>query len=234
MLIPRSAGRGPIDRLSAPLQNSGMPQRLEKISKIFVSDDHPICLSGLEASIKATFSQPVTVQLFLSGQSLLEQFAVSRPDLVLLDLHLAGTSGVNALKELRKLEPDLPIMVITASREPHNLMAAVQAGAKAVLSKSHDLETFRKSLLHVLGTDVTSTLIDTSLQDLMKNDSNVDLTPREWEVLSEIARGLTNEDIALRLNCAVETVKSHRVKLGQKTGSRNRSELTAWYLQRKN
>lgn len=189
---------------------------------------------GLELSLKPFLPPQVEVDRLGTGQAVLDRFRAIKPDLVLLDLNFPDMSGLKVLKELRQENTKVPILVITSSREASVIRNVIELGANGVLSKAHRLESFRMALQHIFNPSSKTTLLDTSVQEILNEQASSDLTPREWEVLALIARGLTNDDIANELKCSLETVKTHRSKIGQKTSSRNRAELTAWYLQRKN
>lgn len=205
-----------------------------KTSRILICDDHPVCTVGLEFVARSYFPANTEIQSFFSAGEVRKSLSLYTYDLAILDLQLPDISGVQLIQEVRERDPHLPVVVVTASRDINLLGSLQKVGVKAILSKAHTKNIFVSALKHALNPMSRGLFIDDNLKDFFEQESRYELTAREWEVLAYIAKGLTNEAIANELKCSIETVKTHRAKLGQKTSSRNRAELTAWYLQRKN
>ncbi len=202
------------------------------MKNILICDDHPICQIGLETSLRRVLGGQIQVRHASSGQSLLTQVEEQAPDLICLDLNLPDASGVQFIPRLHEVAPQAKIMIITGSDKSTLLNFALSTHVNALISKSYSLEGISEALAEVMKDQGGETFLDPTMQQLLQKNESEKLTPREWEVIHLIAQGCTNRDIAEKLKCSIETVKTHRMNLGQKISARNRSELTAWYLQR--
>lgn len=206
--------------------------RLQRsFKKILICDDHPICQLGIEFYFRNLLTDFLEVIKADSGQQMLELFKRHEPDLLVLDLMLPDVSGLQLLQALPDCTGKTQILVITSCDDPIVLRQVLEAKIDVLLWKSHSVETFKEALLHLRNSAPTTKYIDPAIARALEQPTTDILTKREWEVLALIAKGLTNESIAKNLGCSIETVKTHRANLGIKTSSRNRAELTAWYLQ---
>lgn len=207
---------------------------LTSVHDILICDDHPICQLGVECRLVQSLTGPFQVRTVNSLKSLIEALDLKKTDLLFLDLHLPDAHALESVVAVIQRYPEIPVIVVTSCQDRgplERLRDWVQAGKlKALLWKTHDFERFQRALSAAL-TPATH-FIDPDILKSLENFRPERLTPREWEVLELIAKGLTNDSIAKALNCSVETVKTHRSNLGYKTSSRTRSELTAWYLNR--
>lgn len=201
---------------------------------ILICDDHVICQIGLETLLRSVLGEQIEIRYASTGQSLLAGVLQCPPELICLDLGLPDTSGAQLISHLHEKAPQVKIIVITGSDKPALLQFVLSAKVDALLSKSYSLEGLRDALDWINSTSSEDQpFVDPIIRQYMEVNESEKLTPREWEVIHLIAQGCTNRDIAERLKCSVETIKTHRMNLGQKISARNRSELTAWYLQRK-
>lgn len=200
---------------------------------ILICDDHPICQVGLAHSLRLIFEEPPEIRTVSNVKSAIENIRHKNPDFVFLDLGLPDGSGVQIIPEIRKISPKTDIVVVTGSDNPGLLLQALGCEIKALVSKSLSHEQLKVVLNQLKSRKQESPVVDSAIQSLLPSTESEELTPREWDVIALIAEGLTNRDIAEKLNCSIETIKTHRSNLGQKISARNRAELTAWYLQRK-
>lgn len=205
---------------------------LNKLQKILICDDHPICQAGIQFSLQKLVPSTVKFLTASSGKNMLALFQEQQPDIVVLDLNLPDISGIELIKKLQDRPTQVRIIVITSCEDVWTLSQIQKTNINALLWKTHELDTLQAALNHVQNHAKQTPFIDPNISRALNTPETSLLTVREWEVLSLIAKGLTNEAIAQRLACATETVKTHRSKIGQKTMTRNRSELTAWFLQR--
>lgn len=203
------------------------------IRDILICDDHPICQMGVESYLREFLPDSLRIRKSEFGKNTVELFQTQPPDLLVLDLALPDISGLEVLRTVKHSSPDVPVMVVTSCEDLSALRELKKSGANAILWKSHRQSVFQDALRSLQTTAAeTKTFIDPDIQRAFDKPPAGGLTKREWEVLELIAQGGTNEAIAKTLGCSLETVKSHRANLGQKTQSRNRAELTAWFLQR--
>lgn len=199
---------------------------------IIICDDHPICVHGVKFFLHQILGSSIEIREAHDGKNMTVLFRNRRPDLLFVDLNLPDLSGFDLIKQVSEGDNSIPIIVVTSRDDSRILLQVKAQGVKAILSKSHTVETLREALCHI--PEKSEPYLDPEIIKILSKPNSDGLTKREWEVLELISRGFTNEAISKELGCSLETVKTHRANLGQKTSSRNRAELTAWYLQRKN
>ncbi|GAA1084693.1 response regulator transcription factor [Tsukamurella strandjordii] len=172
------------------------------------------------------------------GQQAADEFARTRPDLVLMDLRMPGADGIVGITHIKAQDPDAAVVVLTTFDDDDHLYPALQAGAAGFLAKDIAPEELLDALRRTLAGDVplspatVKRLIGQAL--VARTDTpaspavpaaEYSLTAREREVLALIGQGMSNAEIAAELHLAVTTVKSHVTNLLAKTGSSTRLQL---------
>lgn len=200
----------------------------EKFS-VLVVDDHPIMRLGIAAIINAQPDMRVCAQAG-TGEEAVEMFREHRPDVTLMDLRLPGMSGVDALKVIRRDDPSARCVVLTTYEGDEDIHQALAAGAAAYIIKamSHDALVDALRRVH-LGRRFLPSPVARSLA--MRNP-NSDLSPREREVLSLMAHGKSNKDIAAALRITEATVKCHVSVVLERLGVSDRTQAVIAALQR--
>ena len=174
--------------------------------RLMVVDDHPVVRFGLVAILGAEPDLVVVAEAG-TGEEAVELFRKHQPDLCLIDLRLPKMGGADAIRAIRREFPDSVFMVLTTFRGDEDIHRAMSAGARSYLLKgmSDDelIDAVRKT--HA-GQKCLPTPV---LESLANRKANVDLSPRELQILSLITMGRTNKEIAVELNITVGTVKWH-------------------------
>ncbi|KRE58048.1 two-component system response regulator [Paenibacillus sp. Soil750] len=161
-----------------------------------------------------------------------------KPDVVLMDLNMpAGMDGLTATTELRRLMPDLAILILTMHDDDEYLFRAIHVGASGYILKSAPHEELLTAIRSVaegnayLYPTATKRLMNEYIERL-KQGENVDtfgsLSEREREVLALIAKGFSNKEIAEQLIISVKTVESHKSNVMEKLGLKTRPELVKY------
>jgi two-component system response regulator NreC len=161
-----------------------------------------------------------------------------KPDVVLMDLNMpAGMDGLTATAELRRLMPDLAILILTMHDDDEYLFRAIHVGASGYILKSAPHEELLTAIRSVaegnayLYPTATKRLMNEYIERL-KQGENVDtfgsLSEREREVLALIAKGFSNKEIAEQLVISVKTVESHKSNVMEKLGLKTRPELVKY------
>ena len=191
--------------------------------RVLVVDDHTLFRRGLIALLAGDARFQVVAAAGDAGQA--QHLAADvQPGVILLDNHMPGVSGVDALPGLRAAAPAARLLMLTVSEDELDLAAALRGGAHGYLLKTMDSDMLAAAILRtmageaVVSPEMTSKLVSAfQSQQVETNSSGVDtaadpihsLSPREREILAHIARGASNKEVARQLGIAETTVKIH-------------------------
>jgi DNA-binding NarL/FixJ family response regulator len=192
--------------------------------RIFSVDDHPLLREGLAAIID---NQPdmALVGQASSAQEAILQFRKHQPDVTLMDLRLPDKSGVEATIAIRAEFPEARIIMLTTFEGDVEIQRALEAGARGYMLKSMPPKELVEVIRQVhAGKKRIPPQLAAELAEHMSDD---DLTAREIEVLSQIAGGNRNRDIAEKLFITEETVKVHVKHIMDKLGASDRTQAVA-------
>ena len=203
--------------------------------RVLVADDHPLYREGLTLALTAMPDVEVVGEAG-DGESALALAAAAEPDVVLMDLHMPGMSGVEATRRLADSHPDVAVLVLTMLDGDDSVFAAMRAGARGYLLKGADRAEIARALAAVAAGEVVfSAGVATRVRAFFARAGRdrqllspfPDLTDREREVLDLVARGLTNSAIASRLVVSEKTVRNHVSNVFTKLAVSRRSEAVA-------
>lgn len=201
---------------------------------ILIVDDHPLMRRGVRQllELEPTFNIVAEASNGNEAITFASQFS---PDLILLDLNMKGLSGLDTLKALRNEGVDARIIVLTVSDSRNDIYALIDAGADGYLLKDSEPEQLLSKILQAAnGENVFSDIIHEYLATRDKQtDPFESLTERELDVLQEVARGMSNKQIAVHLHISEETVKVHIRNMLRKLNVRSRVAATVMYLEQK-
>ena len=196
----------------------------KKRIRILIADDHTVVREGLVSLVKRK-SDMVVVAEASNGREAVDLWKQHRPDVTLLDLRMPEMDGVSAIKEIRELDPNAHIVVLTTYDGDEDIYRAVKAGAKAYLLK----DTARDALVDcVRKVNAGETYLPAPLAaKLAERVSGDALTAREIEVLRRLAAGKSNKEIGAELFISEGTVKSHVKSVFTKLDVVSRTEAVA-------
>jgi two-component system response regulator NreC len=202
--------------------------------KILIVDDHAIVRSGLTTLLNNHKTMEVVGEAAEGNEAIAKALEL-KPDVVLMDLSMPhGKDGLTATSELKKLLPDISILVLTMHDDDEYLFRAIHSGASGYILKNAPHDELLSAIHSIalgnayLYPTATKRLMSEYLEKL-KHGENTDiydtLSEREKEVLGWIAKGYSNKEIAEHLIISVKTVESHKSNLMEKLGLKTRPEL---------
>jgi NarL family two-component system response regulator LiaR len=198
---------------------------------IVLVDDHRVVARSLKAYLES-FQDLKVVGIATSGEELLKQIQEWKPQVVLQDLLMpGGMDGVETIRRISECAPSVKVVALTASTDEARMMGALRAGAAGYVRKDAEPEVL---LAAVRAVARGKTYIDPSVsrQLLRTTVPHEDLTPREIEVLRQLALGRSNKEIADALSIGDETVKTHVGNVFAKLQVENRAQAIVQALKR--
>ena len=200
-----------------------------KTVRILVVDDHKIVRTGLKTLLAAERDFEVVAEAD-DGAAAVRAAREQAPDVVLIDLMMPGTDGETAIAKLHAEMPSVRTLVLTSYGSSDLLARALKAGASGAVLKTADDEVLVTAIRAVAEGQI---FLSPDVRRLLKQDPPVPpFTPRQAEVLSSLARGLTNADIACQLGICEARVEEHVNAILTKIGAANRTEAVALAFQR--
>ncbi len=174
--------------------------------RVMIADDHPLLIEGV-ASVLGTQDDMALVCEASDGCEAVAQFQAMRPDVVLMDIQMPRLDGIEAARQIRRLDPDARIIILTTYRGDVQALSAFSAGAQGYLLKS----MLRADLLTAIREVVAGRrwIPPQIAKTLAEHVTDASLTNRELQVLDRVAEGRSNKLIAHELGITPDTVKAH-------------------------
>ncbi|WP_404392021.1 response regulator [Humibacillus xanthopallidus] len=199
------------------------------MTTVVVVDDHRLVRAGLRTIIDASADLEVVGEAG-DGAQAVTVVSEAHPDVVLMDLSMPGVDGIEAIRRLRAAGLVMPVVVLTSFAEAERVRSALEAGAVGYLLKDSEprdvLEAVRAAAAGHAPLDPRVTRV--LLPSADRGGSEVSLSGREREVLSHVARGLANKQIARTLGISERTVKVHLGNVFRRIGVSDRTSAALW------
>ncbi|GIH74785.1 response regulator [Planobispora longispora] len=200
--------------------------------RLLIVDDHPVVREGLRGMLESD-PRVVVAGEAASGDEAVVRAREFTPDVILMDLRMPGGDGVSAISRILADRPESRVIVLTTYETDQDIVRAVEAGAAGYLLK----DTSRADLLAAIvsaarGETVLSPSVATRLVARMRAPAAESLSRREKEVLSLVARGLTNAEIGKELFISETTVKTHLLRVFGKLGVSDRTAAVTTAMDR--
>jgi DNA-binding NarL/FixJ family response regulator len=205
----------------------------ESKKSILLVDDHPLVREGIATLIRTTPDLVIAAEAGSAAEAL-DVLRVQRPDLVLLDITLPGTNGIELLKDLHARHPKMHILVLSMHEESVYAERALRAGAHGYIMKQEAGSKVIEAIRRVLSGElyVSPALAVRMVKLFVANKQGKDtrtsverLSDRELQVYTHIGNGLSTREIATTLCLSVKTIQTYREHIKSKLGLRNATDL---------
>jgi len=219
----------------AELTKPSAPHHYSVTTKIAIVEDNATLRQYL-ADFVAGAPGNKCVGAFGSTEEAIVKIPALKPDVVLMDIHLPGETGIACTARLREKMPNLQVIMLTVYKDTNMIFQALKAGACGyVLKRSDDAEILEAiAEVRAGGAPMTHEIARMVVRSFAGTPGGSDetsrLSPRESEILAMVAEGLSNKEIAARLNIGFTTVRTHLIHVYEKLHVRCRTEAAAKYL----
>lgn len=207
-------------------------------SRVLIVDDHPMVRDWLGILIGKQTDLTVCGEA-ASAREAMQLVAAQKPDIAIVDLSLEGKSGLELIKDLKALHPNLPILVLSMHDESLYAERVLRAGARGYVAKREATDKVMVAIRRILGGDiyVSDSLSAKIVRQAITGGESVAASPlsrlsdRELEVFQFIGRGKSTRQIAEMLNLDVKTIESYRTRVREKLGWESSRELLQHAIQ---
>jgi DNA-binding NarL/FixJ family response regulator len=194
------------------------------VTTVLVVDDHELVRRGL-LDLLGTADDLTVVGAAVDGEDALRLAEQTQPDVVLMDLSMPGTDGVEATRRLARVSPGSRVVVLTSFSENERIVAALEAGAVGYLLKDVEPDELLRGVRAAARGDAP---FSPRAARVLLPRTGHDLSPRERDVLRLVAEGLPNKTIARRLGISEKTVKTHLTSVFTTLGVTDRTSAALW------
>jgi len=204
------------------------------VIRILIADDHAILRRGLKEILLGEYKDAIFAEAG-NAQEVLAEVRKQAWDLVILDITMPGRSGLDLLRDLKQLRPELPVLVLSMHPENQYAKRVLKSGAAGYMNKETAPKELVTAIRKVLdgGRYVSAALAEKLASDLSADAARLPherLSDREFEILRMIASGRTVSQIAEELHLSVTTVSTHRARILEKMDMANNAELMRYAM----
>jgi len=202
------------------------------VKRVMLADDHAVVRRGLRTLIEGVPGWEVCAEAS-DGNEAVTLAAESKPDVLIMDLSMPGLGGVDATIQIRKVLPQIEVLILTMHESDRLAGQALRAGARGYLLKGESEDKLMEALdaLSRHQPYFSPSVSETLLQGYLHSEPTHDLkqlTPRERQIVKLVAEGKSNKVIASVLNLSIKTVETHRSAAMHKVGAKSAADLTLY------
>lgn len=208
--------------------------------KLIIADDEMLIRTGLKIMLEASGNVEV-LALAESGRAAFEACKEDKPDVVLMDIRMPESNGIEGTKLIKEAFPEVKVLIVTTFQDTEYIVEAVQNGASGYLLKDSSPEAILDGIKVALSGKV---VMDTVISEALLTNTTVEkpatfdaekwgLTPREVELIQQVAQGLSNKEIAQALFLSEGTVKNNISTILSKLELRDRTQLVIFAYENK-
>lgn len=204
--------------------------------KFLLIDDHKIIREGLKQILLMHFPSS-SFDEGSSAEYVTNLITTSNYDLVICDLSMPGRSGLDVLKQVKEIHPDLPVLILSMHPEEHYAVRALRAGAWGYVNKSDGAEVLIPAIHKILQgrkyipPDVAEQLVDNLSGGTNTEQVHETLSSREFDVFKLLVEGKSISDISQQLSLSLSTVSTHRARILTKMNMKSNAELVKYAIQ---
>jgi len=214
--------------ITAMTVHSPSPKAASKPVRVLLADDHELVRDGIRARLQKVPELKVVGEA-TNGKEALALAMELHPDVLLMDVSMPVMNGLEAAAQIRKSRPHVAVLILSVYDNPEYVRGVVQAGARGYILKDISAAEMITAITSVasggyyFSSAVGPTLVGAGTSAPVEDPYG--LTERERQVLTAIARGQPNKEVAKELGISVRTVESHRLNLREKVGNKNAAQL---------
>ena len=206
------------------------------MKRIMIVDDHTIVRNGIMRLLQDLLEEPIDFHEAGNGQQALDSISSGDFNLVLLDISLPGRNGLDVLRQIRQLQPTLPVLVLSMYSDNQYAVRALRAGASGYVTKDSAAEVLKQAVETVLG---GKRYVSTQQGDLLaeaisethdETEPHKLLSDREFQFACLLTAGKTMTEIAQELSLSVKTVSTYRTRVLEKLRLRTNAEIINYCL----
>lgn len=212
---------------------------MSEIIRVLLVDDHTLFRSGIKSLLQRNSDFEVVGE---AGDGLegIKRARSLKPDVALIDLHMPGVSGLEAVKAIAEEMPDVRVLMLTVSEDAQDLIDALRAGASGYLLKNIETDTLIDAIRRAAkGESIVSQQMTAKLIQGVRKQSSTDpavmerdkFSPRERDIMSSLALGESNKEIARKLDLAESTVKIHVQNIFKKLNMSSRVQVALYAVE---
>jgi DNA-binding NarL/FixJ family response regulator len=198
--------------------------------RILIVDDHPITRDGLRTALSLTDEAEVVGEA-ASGEEAIKVVEDAKPDVIFMDVRMPGMNGIQATRVIKERHPETKVILFTVDESRASISEAIQAGVSGYLLKDVGVaELVNAARLAMQGKAVIHpSLTQAFIEEvrLVDRKPEAPLSPREIEILQQVAYGATTKEVADSLGISFHTVKTHLERIFEKLGANDRAQAVA-------
>ncbi|ASB48601.1 response regulator [Alkalitalea saponilacus] len=205
--------------------------------RIIIADDHAVVRTGLQLILNETDDLSLCAEA-TNGEELIKLIINDKFDLLILDASMPGKDGLDLLIDVKKINPELPVIIFTMNNDSHYAVRMIRAGASAYINKETDTDLILNAIRKVLqGKHYFLPEQSDLLEDILNLPQSLyqlpheQLSDREFQIMFLLSSGLKNGEIAAKLKISKNTVANHRTSILKKMNLENNAELTRYAIQ---
>lgn len=204
----------------------------QSVIRVIIADDHPLVLEGVRACLE-TYDHIEVSGTATNGRTALELARRIRPDIAILDINMPELNGIDATEMFREELPGTRLLILSMHDDREYISSALDAGARGYILKDVSTDEMVTAIeaIHRGGTYFSSGIGDVFAALKAAPADERGLTTREQTILLLLADGMSNKDIARKLDISVRTVETHRKNLKRKLGINSTAGLTRYVIE---